>query len=376
MSTESRAGRAKYRDIAERLLREFQDSGYRDGDTIPTIRVLAERFGVNPQTVNKATAYLASRGHLQSRQGSGIVFRKPEESGALRRIVMLADVDRAKLLSDDQTPTNYHCKDIYLGFLAEAQARNVRTNFVVYRNGAVSDEMKAEISQADGFVVQGDLPRPYVEALTSSGIPTVYVNRALPADSSGTFGAILVSTDHVRDLSTYLLSLGHRRILYALYARFEQGEVYRDRLRVLHRSIADWQASGAADAEPEVREFVFDSQDRSADRALKEAMAEGFTAAFGYNDFSALELYRVARRAGAEVPGDLSVVGFDGMMMGEYATPPLTTVRVNRVQLVREAISLLSRLISGSVAPEERVIVMETELVLRSSAIPPKNRSL
>jgi DNA-binding LacI/PurR family transcriptional regulator len=375
MSGSNGPARAKYREIADRLWEEITSTGYRDGETIPTIRVLADRYGVNPQTVNKATAYLVSKGCLQSRQGSGIVVRMPDRGTVTLRAAMLVDAERAKLLDAGETAVNYHCKDIYLSYLSIAQAQRLQTSFVVYDDGPLSGEMREELRQADGFIVQGSLPPSYLEALRRSRTPTVFVNRDLPPADGGVFGTILVSTAHVRDMCNYLLTMGHRKILYVLYALFDRGEVFQHRRAIVDRALLEWRSSQRGGEQPVVTEFVFDPGDPAADERLSALVDTGYTAAFGYNDFSALELYRVIRRTGLDVPEDMSVVGFDGLMVGEYATPPLTTVRVNRAKLVQEAFALLSDLIEGSAPETARVRIIDTEIVLRSSVSPPTRRT-
>lgn len=367
--------RAKYREIADRLWEEITSSGYRDGETIPTIRVLAQKYGVNPQTVNKATAYLVSKGCLQSRQGSGIVVRMPDRGAATRRVAMLIDAERAKLLNAGETAVNYHCKDIYLSYLSIAQAQRMQTSFVIYDDGPLSADMRAELSQADGFIVQGSLPPAYLEALKRARIPTVFVNRDLPDVEGGVLGTILVSTAHVRDMCNYLLTMGHRKILYALYAQFDRGEVFQHRRAIVDRTLLEWRSSQRDGEPPEVADFVFDPGDPQADERFSELVERGYTASFGYNDFSALELYRIVRRAGLDVPADMSVVGFDGLIIGEYATPPLSTVKVNRAKLVQEAFALLADLLDGNVPEAARARVIDTEIVLRSSVSPPTHAS-
>jgi DNA-binding LacI/PurR family transcriptional regulator len=114
--------------------------------------------------------------------------------------------------------------------------------------------------------------------------------------------------------------------------------------------------------------FIFDTNDRQYTEKLSQLKKAGFSAAVGYNDFSALEFYRLARNGKYDIPADFSVVGFDGIMAAEYAQPPLTTVRVNRSQLVREAFQLLGNITSGKGDGQEKVL--ENELVLRRSVGP------
>ena len=52
-----------------------------------------------------------------------------------------------------------------------------------------------------------------------------------------------------------------------------------------------------------------------------------FTALFAFNDVSAIGAIRAFREAGARVPNDISVVGFDDILAAAYNHPSLTTVR-------------------------------------------------
>ncbi len=61
-------------------------------------------------------------------------------------------------------------------------------------------------------------------------------------------------------------------------------------------------------------------------QALLERVRD-FTAVFCFNDIAAVGAIRALRDAGLEVPGDVSVVGFDDILSAAYATPSLTTVR-------------------------------------------------
>ena len=64
---------------------------------------------------------------------------------------------------------------------------------------------------------------------------------------------------------------------------------------------------------------------------------------FCANDKLALGLIRAMHEQGKRVPGDVSVVGFDGFDVGEYSFPPLTTVRQNFKQHGRKMMGLMLR---------------------------------
>ncbi|HEY8480915.1 MAG TPA: LacI family DNA-binding transcriptional regulator [Spirillospora sp.] len=95
------------------------------------------------------------------------------------------------------------------------------------------------------------------------------------------------------------------------------------------------------------------------------------TAVFAANDAMALGLLRALREAGRDVPGDVSVVGFDDVPEAAYFPPPLTTVRQNFAEVGRRAFDLLLGMIGGARAePVHRVV--EPELVVRDSTGVPR----
>ncbi|MFJ6652980.1 LacI family DNA-binding transcriptional regulator [Microbacterium sp. NPDC091313] len=66
-----------------------------------------------------------------------------------------------------------------------------------------------------------------------------------------------------------------------------------------------------------------------------------FTAIFSSNDQMALGLLHAIREAGLDVPGDISIVGFDDIPESAHFSPPLTTVRQDFTELGRRCVDLL-----------------------------------
>ena len=67
----------------------------------------------------------------------------------------------------------------------------------------------------------------------------------------------------------------------------------------------------------------------------------GITAIFAMSDVMAVGAMRAARDMGLSVPGDLSVVGYDGIELGAYCNPKLTTVRQDGDALARRGVDIL-----------------------------------
>ncbi|MCU1534724.1 MAG: transcriptional regulator, LacI family, partial [Glaciihabitans sp.] len=91
-----------------------------------------------------------------------------------------------------------------------------------------------------------------------------------------------------------------------------------------------------------------------------------FTAVFCGNDQMALGLLHACREMGVDVPGDMSIVGFDDIPEAAHFFPPLTTVRQNFAEVGRRAIShILSELRGDEPTVHEQ---LTPELVVRESS--------
>ncbi|QEW03701.1 LacI family DNA-binding transcriptional regulator [Microbacterium lushaniae] len=90
-----------------------------------------------------------------------------------------------------------------------------------------------------------------------------------------------------------------------------------------------------------------------------------FTAIFSSNDQMALGLLHAVRDAGLDVPGDISIVGFDDIPEAAHFAPPLTTVRQDFGELGRRCVDLL--LGAADPAAEPVSAAIEPELIVRAS---------
>ncbi len=77
---------------------------------------------------------------------------------------------------------------------------------------------------------------------------------------------------------------------------------------------------------------------------------------------------------GRHVPDDVSVVGFDGIDLAEYSSPPLTTVRQDFDQIGKELLGLLLDQIRGEASSSRQRIIVPTELIIRGTTAAPRIR--
>lgn len=83
---------------------------------------------------------------------------------------------------------------------------------------------------------------------------------------------------------------------------------------------------------------------------------ERLTALICTNDMLAISLMGDLQRAGYSVPRDMSVVGFDGIALGELLSPSLCSVVQPRAAIGQAAVNTLLDMIKGKSPPGERVL--------------------
>lgn len=193
-----------------------------------------------------------------------------------------------------------------------------------------------------------------------SGLPVV-VN-----DGDGTHRHAAVHTDQAegaRLAVRHLLDLGHRTVHHL--AGPQDSHPARGRAEAWHRTLKD--------AGCPVPPVVYgDWTAESGYRAGRELAARpDVGAVFAGNDQMALGLIRALHDAGREVPGDVSVVGFDNVAESGYFLPPLTTVHQDFEEIGRQAVALLLDQIHTGRPPEAAVTSVAPRLVVRDSTAPP-----
>lgn len=101
--------------------------------------------------------------------------------------------------------------------------------------------------------------------------------------------------------------------------------------------------------------------------AAAEFLAHPTTAVIAYNDQVAIGLIRGLTAAGVDVPGEVSVIGFDNIFPAELVTPPLTTVAAPLRVMGHTAVTNLLAIARGARSRASTPAVLPVKLVVRAS---------
>lgn len=218
---------------------------------------------------------------------------------------------------------------------------------------------------ADGIVLVGldRLPETYA-ILGRAGIP---YEVTWSIDGAGQHSCVGIShrAASIR-VTQHLIDLGHRQL--AVIAGDTRGnDRARERLSGVRDALA---ARGLKLPAKRVVEASFSvAQGRAALATLFER-APGFTAIVGGNDPIAIGALLECRARGIDVPGDISITGFDDIELAGELAPGLTTVRVPSAEIGREAGRRLLARLAGKSVP--RAKEMLAPLIVRGTTGPPR----
>ena len=201
-------------------------------------------------------------------------------------------------------------------------------------------------------------------------LPIVLLDRDIHESSLPTVG--IDNAAAVAQGIRYLVQMGHRRIGY-LSEPLEIPSVRR-RLEGYRQALEE---AGI----PFSNEIIFISKELRTDklesgyllmqRVLQE-LRELPTAFFATSDSIAIGAMQALKEHGLRIPEDISILGFDDIVMTRFVDPPLTTIAQPKVEMGHQAVRLLIERIERPERPPVKVM-LETALIERKSVAPPRD---
>lgn len=195
-----------------------------------------------------------------------------------------------------------------------------------------------------------ELAQEHCTLMEKLGIPFVMVDRYILES-----GYPYIAVDHRKGgfLATrHLIKLGHRQIVCITGPSHLQDS--KERLEGYCQALLE---AGIAYDPSLIREG--DYSRNGGKRAIAKLLQEEkkFTAVFAFNDLSAIGAYNELRTQGISIPGEVSLVGYDDVLLSGLLDTPLTTVHQPVAEMGKRAASLLLDLV------EERPLDSRVNLI-------------
>ncbi|QFS46172.1 LacI family DNA-binding transcriptional regulator [Nostoc sphaeroides] len=209
--------------------------------------------------------------------------------------------------------------------------------------------------RVDGILVADSrISKEHTKQLTQIAVPTVLIN-SQTENQSEIFHSVAIDDRLGARLATeHLISLGHTAIGYLGVG---------DRSRSNQQRLEGYRIALAEASLPQNTDWVAISDEddtRTSDvttgqKMLSKLLTAEVTAIFCYNDMVAVGALLACQELGILVPRSLSVVGFDGIALGSYVTPALTTVSQPMLEIGGIAMQMLLDLLEEKTV-ENRVL--------------------
>jgi LacI family transcriptional regulator len=354
---DSTVGTPLHRQIRVRL-RQLIDDHFEDGDLLWPEAVLVEHLGISRGTIRQALAELTRDGLLRRQAAKGTFIRKASTArAAFSTIGVFASQYDSHFLSS-----------LVEEIAQQARSADLRVRLYHTFQGEDAGQALREVQQSpdEESLILMTTPETTVDlnnALTARGYRTVSIEPPTPG-----YAGSWVATDAAAavDLGLdYLAGLGHRRIALLVNEPAApptvDAKVQRFRERVAARAL-----QGTVHfAGTEIWQSSYDAATRAMDAVWGTDPRP--TAIMTVSDPGAWAALKWLGQRGVEVPGEISVLGFEDVAPSRFTRPALSSIRHPLSEIAAAAIAVLRD--SAACATPARVLLAPS-LVVRESAGP------
>lgn len=346
---------------------------------IVTVRDIAQGASVSVATVSRV---LNNQAHvkaevrqrvLKAAQELGYVFSNNNQSNdprpATRALKEIGFMYYSKI-DPNGGAINSFWSSILHGAEREARRSNIKITYHSISNFPASPAaLLAAINELrlGGILLVGPVEPEMVKILRESRLPMVLIDNYI-----GKLSVDAVISDNfegAKQAVEHLLAQGHREIAFIGGPTISEQRPI-NKIYTIERRAAGYRTA-LLDAGIAINYDLYEAGDLTpvgGYQVCKRLLEKNrkFTALFCANDDTAIGAINAMREAGLEVPEDVSVVGFDNVMMAEHYHPALTTINVNKEGMGAAAVKAV---VARALDPEAAnvTIMLETELIMRNS---------
>ncbi len=212
-----------------------------------------------------------------------------------------------------------------------------------------------------GIIIAGKVPNELIAKLEKFDLPVAFVdylplNKKYPVVMIDNISGGMLATQH-------LINIGHKKI------GFIAGDI--DHPSISNRFLGYKMALENAHIKYDPNYYVTDETYPARENGYNAAKKllkknKNITAIFASNDAMAIGVMQYLKEKNLKVPDDISLIGFDDVEADLSLDPPLTTVKVPKIEMGIEAMRLMTDILKNKTKSPKKVLV-PVELVIRKS---------
>jgi LacI family transcriptional regulator len=361
----------KYLHISNQLASRIQTGEWRDG-RIPTVREIAETYGVSSFTASRALGLLQKRGLVVTKERSGCYARTPTaESQEKWALVLRVTPGPWQQVSEAA---------VLVGFeRVNAEEGNPFLSVPFRFDGTGGDEQVKQAAKSVASIASGLVFFPsriseeacrqdelFLTSCREAGLSVVLMDRNLRG-SDRPLLYDLVASDHFeggRICTRHLLDLGRRTIACVVASPVSS---HADREAGYLLAIHSARANDPMIGEPIVLSSPSGSLPGEEFSWLADqVMARKVDGVICYQDYTAVGLILELFRRGVRVPHDIAVVGCDDLPIGSMFSLGVTTYAYPSTEIARWALRQLKNRVADPSEPPVKIL-MPGKLIIRNS---------
>ncbi|WP_416970718.1 LacI family DNA-binding transcriptional regulator [Streptomyces sp. 4F14] len=298
--------------------------------------------GPSERTRQRVLKAAADLGYQVDRTASTLASRRSRLLGVMVDIHSPYHAELVEHLHDAAEEVGY---DLVLSTLTRTRDENTATRTLL-------------AFRSEALILLGPTSPAETLAALDAQAPVVAVGRRI---TGAALDVVRTADDGVGQIVDHLVGLGHRDIVYVDGGK---GVIATDRRRGYRTAMRRHRLDGR------IRVLSGDHTEEAGERAARQLLAGGElpTAVVAFNDPCAIGVLTGLTRVGVDVPGRVSVAGYDDDTLSRLSCFNLTTVSQGAREQARHAVTAaVERLDQGRTVPRE--VVLTPRLVVRGSIV-------
>ncbi len=296
-----------------------------------TIKDIANKLGVSISTVSKGLNGASDVSNelrqmiLDTAVEMGYTTKRMKKEEHKKLCIFIENIEY-------ETPSDFGY-DVVLGF-KQAAFRDNWSVTVFPITPAIQRQEKYDTfmlknGYSGGFLISFSLEDAWMNQLNSTKIPTALFDNFIRKNPHVAY----VGTDSYEGIESavdHLVRLGHTKIAFfngsqPSMVTEHRGQAFYDFMAVHQLPVNQNMIAYGHYKEDEVSKYAY--------HYVPRFLSEGATAIVCATDLIAFHVIEECKRLGYQVPLDVSVIGFDDLPLAAHFTPPLTTIRQDRIEL-------------------------------------------
>ncbi|MCX8082372.1 MAG: GntR family transcriptional regulator [bacterium] len=328
-----------YKKIKEEIKDNIRKGILKPGERIPSIIQLSHQFKVSTITIKQAVQELVKEGYLRTQGSKGTFINSLRHNTRLIGVVLYSSPGE-----------NIFLGEIFSGIEKEASINDY--HILLFNTDCNTEKEIRYLREIYERNVEGLIYAPFTSETPSVPILNEFRKHHIPVVlldiNVNNFDGDHVGINNVSggfDATEYLIKKGHTKI--GIFLGRQDISNMRDRYNGYLKALKNYGIEhNRLYVKMHTYQKFYEEMGYTCGLEILN-LKDPPTAIFCTSDAMAVGLYKICSEMNIRIPEDISIVGFDNLIISDYLMPPLTTINPGKKKMGEEAVKLLMDRIKG-----------------------------